>query len=222
MEKSFAHLIFAQLVLFLICSHLSGVLGSTGDFKLSKYYLRRVVWPRNRLTYALMDHHVASHNRISVQSVRNILREVFDEWQMNSCFHFKHISSPELADIKILFTSDRKLTSHENCSRKFQNSAGHSFFRFHKAFPAQIHINNEYFWMESSASPFGSVSLKSVLLHEVGHVLGLFHLNDPESIMFQNIHTNKLKSITKADRAYLQHVYNSTSLCSNQKRRTFN
>jgi predicted Zn-dependent protease len=215
MENCFPYLV-AHFVLFIVCCCLNGVQCSTADFKLSKYYLRRVVWHRNRLTYALVDHHVASHNQISAQSVRNILREVFDEWQMNSCFHFHHVSSPQIADIKILFTSDRRLSTHKNCSRKFQNSAGHSFFRFHKAFPAQIHINNEYFWMESNASPLGSVSLKSVLLHEVGHVLGLFHLNDPESIMFQNIHTNKLKSITKADRDYLQHVYNSTSLCSNR------
>ena len=38
--------------------------------------------------------------------------------------------------------------------------AGHAFFRNHDKFPAQIHVNNELFWLESTSPP-GNISLRT-------------------------------------------------------------
>lgn len=69
-------------------------------------------------------------------------------------------------------------------------------------------MNNEVFWIESYKMS-GSVSLKTVLLHEIGHVLGLFHSVDLNSVMYQYIFTNRVQSISQTDRDSLKGLYDS-------------
>ena len=60
--------------------------------------------------------------------------------------------------------------------------------------------------MESN-KPSGSVSLKTVFLHEIGHVLGLFHSLDLNSVMYQYIFTNRVQPISQTDRNSLNKLY---------------
>jgi predicted Zn-dependent protease len=75
-------------------------------------------------------------------------------------------------------------------------------------------MNNEFFWMESK--PSGSVSLKTVLLHEIGHVLGLFHSELTDSVMYEYIFTNQIKRIHEVDKQDLRKIY--SMLCQKSNR----
>jgi predicted Zn-dependent protease len=67
--------------------------------------------------------------------------------------------------------------------------------------------------MESN--PSGSVSFKTVLLHEIGHILGLFHSHSIESVMYEYIFTNQVKQIIEIDRNDLNEIY--SKLCQTKK-----
>jgi len=60
----------------------------------------------------------------------------------------------------------------------------------------------------NSAVPFDGqdVSLFPVLLHEVGHVLGLDHNSDPSSVMFEHLN-NQVVSLSPGDVASVQALY---------------
>ena len=68
--------------------------------------------------------------------------------------------------------------------------------------------------MESK--PSGSVSLKTVLLHEIGHVLGLFHSELTDSVMYEYIFTNQIKRIHEVDKQDLRKIY--SMLCQKSNR----
>lgn len=144
----------------------------------SKNYLNRILWEKKNISFSLFGNEF-SKDSMSVELVRNILKDAFKEWQENSCFKFNDVTPSARADIKIVFTNDRHKTrakqmnlaeknyEHQRCERKFRSHAAHAFFRYHKKYPAHIHVNNELLWIESDKIP-GSLSLKSVLLHEIG------------------------------------------------------
>jgi predicted Zn-dependent protease len=201
-------------------------------------YLKQIQWPKVDLTYSLIGN-VASKNQTQTRAVENTLRDAFDEWERNSCFRFTRIiRNLSNADIKIIFTNDRNYAQinqqqqqkqqqlngtnvqnnyyHRNCTRKFRGSVAHAFFRYNKKFPAHIHVNNEMFWIESRPMS-GSISLRTIILHEIGHIMGLFHSSDAESVMFEYVYTNQVKRISPGDRAELAKIYKD--LCKTKRRR---
>lgn len=167
-----------------------------------KYTPRRARWFLYNLTYSLTGV-ISDKNQTSLQSAKKALNDAFSNWQSISCFEFFDVTPSLNANIKIVFTND-KIDHH--CNRKFHGTAAHAFFKYHNKYPATIHVNNEIFWMESKNPP-GSISLKTVLLHEIGHVLGLYHSDKKDSVMYQDIFTNKIKIISDDDKKALDYIY---------------
>lgn len=156
---------------------------------------------------------MAPRGQLSFAKVLELLNDAFADWQSKTCFRFKYLANDpsSSADIKVVFTNDQE-NAHKSCERRFKGAAGHAFFRYHKKHPAQIHINNELFWMEAS---MGSISLRTVLKHEIGHVLGLHHSPDTDSIMYEFIFTSKSKAITNRDASEINKLY--AGICSKEK-----
>lgn len=184
------------------------------EFRPTDFYVHYLLWPRLNLTYTLLGN-VASKNQTKPKTVASVLRAAFDEWKGSSCFRFVDLTPATDADIKVIFANDKYWNVnagdyyHRNCTRKFRRSgAAHAFFRSNVKYPAHIHVNNEIFWMESEPLS-GSISLKTILMHEIGHVLGLFHSNDTNSVMYEYIYTQQVKRIAYADRLALNAHYKS-------------
>ena len=111
---------------------------------------------------------------------------------------------------------------HRNCTKRFRRNIAHAFFRNNRKSPGHIHINNEILWMESHPIS-GSISLRSIVAHEIGHVLGLLHSssssNDEESsdsIMYDYVYTNQVKRVGRRDREELGRIYRD--LCASTRR----
>ena len=204
-------------ILLIPCESKKNVLNKR-SIQQSNNYLKIKNWDRKYLTYSLFGQ-VASYNQTDLRLVQTLIFEAFNEWQLNSCFKFINVTPSRQADIKIIFTNDNYRSSlyeddpllgnffHQKyCETEIKNIAAHAFFRYHKKFPAQIHVNNQLYWMES-ANQTGSISLKTVLLHEIGHILGLIHSNFKNSVMYKYIFTNQIKNITKIDQYSLKKKY---------------
>lgn len=70
-----------------------------------------------------------------------------------------------------------------------------------------------------SKNPPGSISLKTVLLHEIGHVLGLYHSKDLNSVMYEFIFTNRVLTISYKDRNDLNKLYKDSCKSYMKKRK---
>jgi hypothetical protein len=219
------------LVLLCVISELksepSKIFKKRSIVSISKHFLKRILWQKKVITYALHGRFDSRHH-VKLEDARLILCQAFSEWQNSSCFKFQDKTPSIRSDIKVIFTNDNRpstvhyknyqneipdsLEHFEKCERRFRNSPAHAFFRHHKRHPAEIHINNDILWMESKSVP-GSVSLSTILVHEIGHVLGLAHSNDPKSVMYEFIYTNEIKNVSNQDRANIMNLYRS--LCKN-------
>ena len=195
---------------------------------------RRFLWHKKRLSYSLLGN-VGEH--MSVELVGRILDRAFAEWAAAfSCFTFERSWATQQGgvDIRVLFTNDdddddRRM--HEACERRFDdNTPAHAFYPMSSSliaktskkkkkrgrkkyqharmqFAASVHVNNRIVWMESSEG-IGSISLHTVLLHEIGHTLGLAHSPHPHSIMHTDIFTNQIKTLdAQHDVALLNRTY---------------
>jgi hypothetical protein len=168
--------------------------------------LHKRIWNKPILTYAIMGQ-IAFRNQTNSDLTKNVIRCAFEDWQRHSPYKFYETLDQDQADLKVIFTRDNEDESENNislqhyqhdCDRKLKNSAAHAYFADHPTYSGEIHVNNEYIWLESS-KPSGSISLKTVILHEIGHTLGLIHSMETDSIMYPFIYTNELKNISRQD-----------------------
>ena len=169
------------------------------------------LWKKDNISFTILGN-IAYYNQTSEHVVEKVVREAFKEWQHYSPLVFIFKKDFKQADIKLIFTrdsysADPHLNSYNHiCERTFQNNEAHAYFANHPLHPGEIHVNNQVFWLEST-NPRGSVSLKSILLHEIGHAIGLQHSLDRESIMYPYFYTNSIKSITINDAIELNSMY---------------
>ncbi|MEE9417624.1 MAG: matrixin family metalloprotease, partial [Acidimicrobiales bacterium] len=76
-----------------------------------------------------------------------------------------------------------------------------------------IRLNSAYSW-SSSSSNSGSYDLGSVMLHEVGHVLGLSHVADERAVMYPRLAAGEAqRSLSPGDLDRLYDLYEVPSSC---------
>lgn len=74
---------------------------------------------------------------------------------------------------------------------------------------ADIHLNGHDFRFSLDAAP-GTIDLRSVLTHELGHALGLGHSSDPRATMFATGSGKRWRSLEQDDRAGVCDLYPGT------------
>lgn len=119
----------------------------------------------------------------------HLTTQAFNFWQKYSNLKFIRKFSAEGADIVLSLQypdpSHLLLVEKRNCSYQLGNGIlGHAFYPDNDE-PREIHLDMGTDWyMGLDAAPQGKASLFRVLLHEIGHAIGIQHSDDTNSVMY--------------------------------------
>lgn len=160
-------------------------------------------------------HNLSWHYALVRQDALRIAEKAFDVWSQNSALTFYH----DRTNPDILITN--KQSRHkfqrrkENCPLDFDDEGGslaHAYFPDTQNSIVEIHVDSREKW-DYSTNATGDdkqVSLYSVLIHEIGHALGLRHSSDKNAIMYPYY---KLKlNLGQDDINGIQHLYGAPIL----------
>ena len=127
------------------------------------------------------------------------LTAAFDTWESVAAIDFQMVSSGTPADVTV-------------ASAGLNGAAGTAQYTFgsnpglSEIFSGTVTFNSNYSWSPYGGS--GGVDFFAVALHEIGHIIGLGHVNDPSEIMNPIISTDTLGS---GDIAGAQFLYGRDS-----------
>ncbi|KAB0805087.1 hypothetical protein PPYR_02057, partial [Photinus pyralis] len=124
-------------------------------------------------------------------------REAFQTWGRYANLKFAYKTSGY--DILITFQNlnhSMYLNPHSACQRTLDGRGGelaHANFPTRSQTPIEIHMDwgEAWYFEDSNIPPADSTSYYSVLVHEIGHALGLEHSKDEDAIMFPYITRDK-------------------------------
>ncbi|KAK0414644.1 hypothetical protein QR680_011541 [Steinernema hermaphroditum] len=155
-------------------------------------------WPRRHLTY-WVGNVPSSHTNLD--EIRKEMAKAFKIWEEVTDISFEEKESLDGRDVDIAVTFEPR--DHGDNQPFKSNVLAHAFFPLN----GDVHFNNDHNFRIVPAF-FEEVNLLSVAIHELGHSLGLDHLNKPNSVMFS---TNTYSPITLSpeDISAIQAIYGS-------------
>jgi hypothetical protein len=161
-------------------------------------------WPKTALTWAL----VKPYAGLDEQSQAVEIQQAFDKWAAVCPLTFSQIDPDSgTADIVILF-EDGDLgdgTRFDSSGDPGRDELGRAFFPgTSRAGLIQLDANDS--WSLEPAE--GHKYLPSVILHEIGHALGVEHVSSPMAVMAPE-NSSCATSLTSADIEAVQSLYGS-------------
>lgn len=143
-----------------------------------RYIIGARNWEKRQLTYFLANW----SPKVNQSKMEKAAEEAFEAWAKYSRLKFKRVFDPS-ADIIIAFGSyyhgDRYPFDGPG------NILAHAFYPYEEnSFGGDIHFDNEENWIENAETMDKGVDFLSVLIHELGHSLGLAHSPVYSSLMF--------------------------------------
>ena len=136
------------------------------------------VWNKQKLTWSFINYprFLPINQR---EFLFNEFYAAFKSWEQISHFKFVYVENTTAVDIVINFIAPK----HELFigDHFFTNGAlAHAFFPEN----GDIHMNNHVNYSLSTMPINGTINMFYVILHEIGHSLGLNHVIDSNSIMY--------------------------------------
>lgn len=139
--------------------------------------------------------------KVYIEENRNayLMKKAFGSWESstNKLFEFEYVNKEEDADIAVLFV--------DTCNETVEKAVGLTYpytdmnGRFMKA---KIEIAK---YPEKGKLKLQNIDLAKIMKHEIGHALGLGHVDIPYSIM--NPTVDKCLDITKEDIKLIKELY---------------
>ncbi|XP_038056456.1 matrilysin-like [Patiria miniata] len=141
-----------------------------------RYWLEGGMWNKTELTVRISR----IPNLMSKKSVRRVLKQACRVWSSRSPLTFTEVRSGG-ADINVKFMG----TMDHGDRRAFWRplgEVGHAFSPSDPALPGDIHLDaSESYSFEEETD---GINLFQLLVHELGHTLGLGHSPHPQSVMY--------------------------------------
>lgn len=157
-------------------------------YQISKFVVYQTKWNKTNLTW---------YFSLGNSTTRGIAKAAFDIWELDSNLKFSH--TYRNADIMISFSENHHRysrwcqgggggTTNNNCGSSFDGLGGvlaHAFSPTMDGKCVEIHLDKSENWYMgmNMPPPDGKSSLLYVLVHEIGHTLGLDHSSNPDAIM---------------------------------------
>lgn len=165
--------------------------------------------PGNKYTWSLIE----GHEIVSDEIIENILSYAFEVWTkyLNISIEKSNKKRDMNANIQIGFYSkDHQDHKGQPCKNAFDGRRGKLAHSTYPGFidSAFIHFDHDEPWLfedKITASNFLTQRplFKSVAIHEIGHILGLPHNNDVNSVM-KSTHSRFISRPSKKDIIMLQ------------------
>ncbi|KAK4842024.1 hypothetical protein QYF36_014432 [Acer negundo] len=171
-----------------------------------EYFPNNPRWDKLALTFAFLP-----ENRLSENYKKAIVR-AFSRWTDVTPLTFTQIESYNEADIKIAFYS-----GDHGDGGPFDGPLGQLAHAFEPP-DGMFHFDSDENW-EVEGEPLKlpsrvvtAIDLESVAVHEIGHLLGLGHSTDKESVMYATLPTSARKVLLKRDDiAGIQSIYGANT-----------
>ncbi|MCO5602709.1 hypothetical protein L7F22_056846 [Adiantum nelumboides] len=153
-------------------------------------------WPssQSNLTYAFSS--LNETDRLSSAERRSIFASAFNAWAAVIPINFTEIDSFDDADITIEFVS----FTHGD-DEPFDGILGVLAHAFSPT-DGRFHLDESEYWQDLSSKSsleIQDIDLQSVVVHEIGHLLGLAHTPVEDAIMYPSIAPGQVKLQLQAD-----------------------
>uniref|UniRef100_A0AAY4B0T9 Matrix metallopeptidase 23B n=2 Tax=Denticeps clupeoides TaxID=299321 RepID=A0AAY4B0T9_9TELE len=179
--------------------------------RMKRYTLtpEKLKWDKFKLTYKLLSF---PRNLMNASDTRRGIAKAFSMWSDVSPFSFREVPSDHEADIKIGFYP----VNHTDCLQSYLHHCfdGITGELAHAFFPStgEIHFDDDEFWILGNMrfswkKGVWLTDFVHVAAHEIGHVLGLMHSQNPMALMHLNATLTGRKVITQDEVWGLHRLY---------------
>jgi hypothetical protein len=166
-----------------------------------------------QLVYTLKwtKHNLSWHYEQAQPNVLKLAEAAFNVWSQHSNLTFYHDqTNPDIliSNKYLKHTIDRGANI---CPNNFDGKGSilaHAFYPISSNSSVEIHIDGDETWHYNITTVLDAnkTSLFEVLIHEIGHAIGLTHSNDSKSIMFKHYNGN-LTDLSSDDIERIQRLY---------------